>query len=64
MLIFDEDLAYASGLPAASAGARDFDLEDMAVLLAFFLDIFHNFYRGISKRSAIAEEVHKGDLPS
>jgi len=48
VFVFDEDFAYASGLPAASAGAGDFDFEDVAVFLAFFLDILYDFCRTIS----------------
>jgi hypothetical protein len=43
VFVFDEDLADTGGLPAASAGARDFDFEDGAVFLALLLDVVDDF---------------------
>ena len=43
IIVLDEDLANAVGLPAAAAGAGDFHFEDLAVFLAFFFDVFADF---------------------
>lgn len=43
VFVLDEDLADTGGLPATSAGARDFDFEDGAVFLALLLDIDYDF---------------------
>lgn len=42
--ILDEDLTDAIGLPAATAGARDLHLDHFAVLFAFLLNVFADFY--------------------
>ena len=42
--ILDEDLADAVRLAATAAGAWDLHLDHLAVFLAFFLDVFADFW--------------------
>ena len=42
-VVLDENLAHAVGLPTAAARAGDLHLEDCAVFLAFFFDVFADF---------------------
>ena len=43
IVVLDEDLADAVGLPAAAAGAGHLHLEHGAILFALFLDVFADF---------------------
>lgn len=61
-IVLDEDLADAGRRPTWAGRPRDLQVEDRAVLGAFLLDIFFDFWkRGVSKfRSPIVRETWKG----